>query len=83
MASDSEIVKGLDDYLKANGYTCGRSYADIGGVARTIAGQLPNESSASVEPKIRRLAAIPTYGFKVKGTGISAPDRSDPDCGTT
>ncbi len=83
MAADSDIIKGLNDFLKAKGYTCGRSFADITGVAKSIVGTLPNESSATLEPKIRRLAAVPSYGFKVKGNGISASDRADPDCGTT
>jgi hypothetical protein len=82
MATDSDIVKGLDDYLKARGYTCGRNFADVGDVAKSIAGTLPGESSTTLEPKIRRLAGVPSYGFKTKGNGISASDRSDPSCGT-
>jgi hypothetical protein len=81
MANDSDIVRELDDYLKARGYTCGRSYADVGDVAKSVAGTLSGETASTLEPKIRRLAAVPSYGFKTKGNGISASDRADPDCG--
>jgi hypothetical protein len=82
MASDSDIVKGLNEYLRGRGITCGQNFADIGGVAKSVAGTLPGETSTSLEPKIRRLAAIPSNRFKTKGNGISASDPLDPDCGT-
>lgn len=82
MASDSDIVKGLNEYLRARGITCGQNFADIGGVAKGIASGLSGETSSSLEPKIRRLAASPSNRFKVKGNGISASEPLDPDCGT-
>ncbi|HEV8068802.1 MAG TPA: hypothetical protein VGP76_13780 [Planctomycetaceae bacterium] len=82
MATDSDIVRGVTEWLQARGDTCGRNFADISGVAKSVASTLPGETPASLEPKIRKLAADPRYGFKVKGNGISAPDRTDPDCGT-
>jgi hypothetical protein len=79
MASDPQIVTRLNDYLRANGYICGRKFAAIDGVARSIAGQLPNETPQTLEPKIRTLVNDPSYRFKT--TGHNDVSASDPQCG--
>jgi predicted nucleic acid-binding Zn ribbon protein len=79
MATDPEIVNGLNDYLRANGFICGRKFASINGVANAIAGRLPNETPQSLEPKIRRVVSDPAYRFK--STGQNDVSASEPACG--
>lgn len=82
MATDQEIANEMNDYLRARGYTCGRNYADLGGLANGIAASLPGESPQSLIPKMRAIAANPAYEFKRKDDTVSASDKSDPRCGT-
>lgn len=78
MASDTEIARATEDYLKAYGYTCGRNYADVGDVIDAVAPRVHGETPQTMEPKLRRIIATPIYGFKLRGNGVSA---SDPKCG--
>jgi hypothetical protein len=81
MATDYEIAQGMNGYLRSKGYTCGRLYANVPDVARSISAGLPGETPQTLEPKIRRIAKTPAFGFKTRGDSVSASDSSDPDCG--
>lgn len=84
MATDQDIVKSLNDHLRANGYTCGRNYANVGGVVKSITAGLPNETEQTLGPKVRRLIKAAGYGFKTRNADseVSAADSSDPKCGS-
>lgn len=86
MATEPEIVNSLNDWLRAKGYTCGRNFASIGDVARSIGASTPGETPQSIEPKIRKILGTPAYGFKSSRSGggndISASDPKDPKCGS-
>jgi len=78
MAADYEIVNGMNDWLKARGYQCGRAYAPVDAVIQGLA-SLPGETTKTLEPKVRRLIADPQYRFKTRGKDeVSA---SDDECG--
>ncbi len=83
MATEAEIAKSMGEYLRANGYTCGRKYSNIGDLARTLAsGAMPGESETTLAPKIRAIVATPSYRFKTSGhDDVSASDAADPKCG--
>lgn len=82
MATEKEIAKEMNDYLRVRGYTCGRNYADMGGVVNGIVGRLSGETGQTLLPKIRSIAADPAYRFKRKDDSVSASDDTDPSCGT-
>lgn len=81
MATETEIVKGLNDYLRASGNICGRNYADVGGAVRSIQGSLTGETEQSLRQKVDAIISKPVYGFKSRNDGkeVSA---SDPICGS-
>ncbi len=81
MATDSEIAQEMDTYLRAKGYTCGRTYSDVGGVVEGIYAKLSNEQRATLRPKILRIAKERSWEFKVQGESVSASRTSDRDCG--
>jgi hypothetical protein len=78
MATDSEIANQMGDYLRANGCICGRKFASIASVAKSLAGSaIPNETEASLTPKIRAIVATPSYRFKTSGQDdVSASEPS-------
>jgi hypothetical protein len=82
VATEPEIVNSLNDWLRAKGFTCGRNFASIGDVAKSIGASTPGETPQSIEPKIRKIVASPAYGFKTRGSSdVSASDPKDPKCG--
>jgi hypothetical protein len=81
MATEAEVVKGMNEYMRANGYTCGRNYVDVGDLVKAMVPRTPGETQATLEPKIRKAIATPVYGFKTRGQNdVSASD--PPKCGS-
>jgi hypothetical protein len=78
MASDYEVAVAMNEYLRANGYICGRIYADVPKVLTQVLAKLPDETSETLGPKVKRVIANPAYEFKSKENSVSA---SDPKCG--
>jgi len=75
MATEPEVVKGMNEYLRANGYTCGRNYVDVGDLAKALVPRTPGETQATLEPKIRKAMSTPAYKFKTTGhNDVSASD---------
>ncbi|MFO0425427.1 MAG: hypothetical protein ACK526_02595 [Planctomyces sp.] len=81
MATDFEIAQAMDTYLRAKGYTCGRTYSDAGGIVEGIYAQLSNEQKTTLRAKVLRVASERSWEFKVSGESISASRTSDKDCG--
>ncbi len=82
MASEFEIAAEVDTYLRARGYTCGRSYSNVGDVANGIAAKFPGEPQSQLAAKILRIGKDRPSEFKTRGEQISASRASDRDCGT-
>lgn len=81
MASDSDIALAMDRHLRAKGFTCGRTYSNVGDVVDGIAAQVPDESRTALKAKILRIGQERTWEFKVRGEAVSASRASDKDCG--
>jgi hypothetical protein len=82
MATDLDIATRAKAYLRAHGYTCGRNYADIGGLAEGIKAFFPEERRETFRTRVER-AVQSTSGFKFNYRGdVSASASDDPSCGS-
>lgn len=81
MASDSDIANVMDQHLRAKGFTCGRTYSNVGDVVDAISAKVPDEAKATLKLKVLRIARERSWEFKVQGEAVSASRASDKDCG--
>lgn len=82
MAAENEIASEMDKYLRAKGFTCGRSYTNIGNVAKGLEGKFSDETTTTLTAKIRSIAKNRSAEFKVRNDEISASRAGERDCGT-
>ena len=82
-ANENSIANSMDNFMRLNGYVCGRNFANATLVARGIRSDFPSESEANLARKILEIANERPHEFKRRGVDeVSASRTSDPDCGT-
>lgn len=79
MATEEEVFEKADALLQARGYICGRDFADVGAVAKSIRAELMMEETM-IKRSLHNLAAAGRFKQDHLGQ-ISAFARSNPKCG--